>query len=64
MSLTGLAECQRVCVTPLSMWHSPGLSTADVAAAALLSPLAWPSAVLSVPDMAVCWEHNSEETYV
>lgn len=41
----------------LCMWHSPGLTSAGVAAAAVtLSPLAWATAVLSDPDMAVCWE--------
>lgn len=36
--------------------HSPGLVTADVAPAVRLSPLACATPVLSVPDMAVCWE--------
>lgn len=38
------------------MWHSPGLTSAGVAAAVTLSPLACTKAVLSDPDMAVCWE--------
>lgn len=35
--------------------HSPGRTTAGVAPAGTLSPLACDTAVLSVPDMAVCW---------
>lgn len=36
--------------------RSPGRTTAGVAPAGTLSPLACDAAVLSVPDMAVCWK--------
>lgn len=51
-----------LCVTVfrvLCMWHSPGLTSAGVAAAVTLSPLACATAVLSDPDMAVCWKTHT-----